>query len=87
MKTEIIITAHPATENFAAALGIAAKRERQLCDLIGQCYDSTDTYPQAIAGIAQKVKNINELVYTVFHLGAFAGNEQAKREMVQILEG
>jgi len=87
MKTEIKIVATPGPATFAAALGIGTNREGQLCDLIGQCYESTDTYPQAIAGIAQKVKNMNELVYTVFHLGAYAGNEQAKQEMIRTLEG
>lgn len=86
MKTEIKIIAAPAPENFAQALGIGNTREGQLCDLIGQCYDSTDTYPQAIADIAQQVDDMNELAYALFHLGAFAGNEQAKQAMIRKLE-
>lgn len=74
-------------ESFAQAMDIDTQREGQLCDLIGQCYESTDTYPHAIVGIAQEVKNINELVYSVFHLGAFAGEERAKNELINILEG
>jgi len=87
MRTEIKIAADPVPGNFAEALGITAKREQQLCDLIGQCYDSTDTYPQAIAGISQQTKNINELAYALFHFGTFAGEERAKENMIRILEG
>lgn len=86
MKTEIKIAADSTSGTFAQALAITAKREEQLCDLIGQCYNSTDTYPQAIAGISQQTKNINELAYALFHFGAFAGEERARQEMIQILE-
>lgn len=86
MKTELTIVSGAEPATFAQAMAIDAKREEQLCDLIGQCYDSTETYPQAIAGIAKEVDNMNELVYAVFHLGAFAGNEQAKLEIRNILE-
>lgn len=64
---------------FAAAMGIDTARERELCDLIEKCYEGTDTYPKAIACLSQVVSNINELAYCLFHLGAFAGNEQAKK--------
>lgn len=87
MKTEIKIAVDTIPDTFAQALGITEKREEQLCDLIGQCYDSTDTYPQAIAGISLKTKNINELAYAIFHFGAYAGEERARQEMIQILEG
>lgn len=87
MKTDIKVVTEPTPEHFAEALGIGTKREEQLCDLIGQCYDSTDTYPLAIAGIAQDVKNITELVYSVFHLGAFAGEERLKQEWLHRLKG
>lgn len=86
MNKELEVVAVPVAESFAAALGIGTKREEQLCDLIGQCYERTETYPQAIAGISQQVKDINELVYSVFHLGAFAGNEQARQELISLLE-
>lgn len=87
MKTELNVVTEPMPDSFAQAMSIGAKREEQLCDLIGQCYASTDTYPQAIVGITQEVKNINELVYAIFHLGCFAGNEQAKHEMIDALQG
>lgn len=64
---------------FAAAMGIDATRERELCDMIERCYEGTDTYPKAIACLSQVVSNINELAYCLFHMGAFAGNEQAKQ--------
>ncbi|HYD19958.1 MAG TPA: hypothetical protein VEB40_00680 [Flavipsychrobacter sp.] len=86
MKTELTIVAKPAAESFAAAMGIGVSRERQICDLIEECYDGTDTYPQAIACLSQMVNSINELGYALFHLGAFAGSEQAKREMIKTLE-
>lgn len=86
MKTDLSIVAQPLPETFAQAMAIAAKREEQLCDLIGECYERTETYPQAIADMAKEVDNINELVYAVFHLGAYAGNEQAKQELRNILE-
>ncbi|MCB9047227.1 MAG: hypothetical protein H6550_13925 [Chitinophagales bacterium] len=87
MKTELIIADDTTNGSFASVLGIETAREEQLCDLIGQCLTSTDTYPQAIAEISKKTNNINELTYALFHLGAFAGNERAKREMIHILEG
>ena len=86
MKNELKIVATPTADSFAAAMGIGVKRERQLCDLIEECYDGTDTYPQAIACLSQMVNSINELGYALFHLGAFAGSEQAKRELMRKLE-
>lgn len=86
MKTELNIVAQPLPETFAQAMAIATKREEQLCDLIGKCYDRTETYPQAIVDITEEVNNINELVYAVFHLGAYAGNEQARQELRNMLD-
>ncbi|MBZ0098530.1 MAG: hypothetical protein K8F30_05575 [Taibaiella sp.] len=86
MNTELRIVAESTADSFAAAMGIGANRERQICDLIEECYDGTDTYPQAIACLSQMVNSINELAYALFHLGAFAGNEQAKRELLRKLE-
>lgn len=86
MKTEIKLAEQPDTDSFASVMGISSQREEQLCDLIGQCYDSTDTYPHAIVGIAQETDNINELVYSIFHLGAYAGEERAKDNMADFLE-
>lgn len=86
MKNNLRIAPAPAAANFAQALGIGTKREEQLCDLIGQCYDDTDTYPLAIECISEHVDNLNELAYALFHLGAYAGNEQARRNILKQLE-
>ncbi|HEY9177431.1 MAG TPA: hypothetical protein VIN07_07050 [Flavipsychrobacter sp.] len=86
MKTELRIVASPVADTFAAAMGIGVNREQQICDLIEECYEGTDTYPQAIACLSQMVNSMNELAYALFHLGAFAGNEQARRELIRKLE-
>lgn len=86
MKNELKIVPEVQAANFAQAMGIGTKREGQLCDLIGQCYDDTDTYPLAIECISEHVNNINELAYALFHLGAFAGHEQARRSMLRKLD-
>lgn len=86
MKQELKIVPQATAANFAQALGIGTQREEQLCDLIGKCYDDTHTYPMAIECISEQVNNVNELAYALFHLGAFAGNEQARRNMIKRLE-
>lgn len=86
MKNELRIVPIATAANFAQALGIGTQREEQLCDLIGKCYDDTDTYPTAIECISEQVENINELAYALFHLGAYAGNEQARRIILNRLD-
>jgi hypothetical protein len=86
MKNELRIVPALTAANFAQALGIGTQREEQLCDLIGKCYDDTDTYPLAIECISENVNNINELAYALFHLGAYAGSEQQRRMMMKRLE-
>ena len=85
--TGLIIDAVPSpNETYYEALGISMERNEQLCDIIDQCYDETMTYPDAIACISRRVENLHELVYAVFHLGAFAGDKRARLEMLSHLE-
>lgn len=79
----LVLKMSASAANFAQCLGISTKREEELCELIGKCYDDTDTYPKAIEMLYLEVNNMNEYTYCLFHLGAYAGNEQARRTMIK----
>lgn len=86
MNNRIVLSAVPAAEEtFAGAMGISKEREQQLCELINECYIETNTYPEAVAELSARVETVNELAYSIFHIGAFAGNERAKDGMMNYL--
>ena len=75
------------SESFTEALGISAEREAQIDEIIDECHGDTDTYPDAIAAISERLNNVNELAYAAFHLGAFAESRRAKNELLYKLLG
>lgn len=86
MKNELKIEPQaPAAPQLALALGISTDREGQLCDLIEKCFEDTDNYPLALGCISENVDNVNELAYAIFHFAAFAGEEHARNQMIQLL--
>lgn len=75
------------SESFAEALGISPEREAQIDEIMDECHGNTDTYPDAIAAISERLNNVNELAYASFHLGAFAESRRAKNELLYKLLG
>ena len=88
MKNNILVTALEIDdESFARALGITQKREEEIDEIMDKCHADTNTYPDAIAAISEKLNNANELAYASFHLGAFAESRRAKNELLYKLLG
>lgn len=86
MKKQLLVTAVPAAdETFARALNIDAQREEEIDNLMDQCHQDTNTYPDAIAAISTHLHNANELAYASFHLGAFAESQRTKNELLNQL--
>jgi hypothetical protein len=86
MNNIINITA-TTEENFARALNITAQREIEIDEILDNCYELTDTYPDALAAASHKLQNTNELAYASFHLGAFAESRRSKYELLHKLIG
>lgn len=74
-------------ETFARAMGISTERETEIDELMDNAHDSTDTYPDAIAKLAESALNANELAYAAFHLGVFAESQRTKPEILNKLLG
>lgn len=86
MKPQVTVIDSP-DESFARALGLTEQREKEIDDIMDKCHNETNTYPDAIAMIAESLNNDNELAYAVFHLGAFAESRRAENELLYKLLG
>jgi hypothetical protein len=74
-------------EHFATALDISAQRETEIDQIMDRCHGETTTYPDAIAAISSEMRNVNELAYACFHLGAFAESQRTKHQLLYKLLG
>ena len=86
MKPQVTVIDSPC-ESFARALGITEQRGSEIGEIMYKCHNETNTYPDAIAMIAESLNNDNELAYVAFHLGAFAESRRAKNELLYKLLG
>lgn len=88
MNNNILVTSvEVESESFAEALSIQEAREKERDAIIQNCHDTTSTYSDAIVEISKTVDNPNELADACFHLGAYAENQRAKRQLFGKLFG
>ena len=74
-------------ESLAKAMGISKKREKELDVIIDYGHANTQTYTEAMKIISANCKNVNEITYACFHLGAFAESQRSKNKLIYRLLG
>lgn len=82
MKNILIKVVETTEESFARAMNITIDREAEIDEIIENCYQLTETFPDALAAASYKLENANELAYASFHLGAYAESRRVKYELL-----
>lgn len=75
------------TANIHTSLGIADDRAKQLCDMLNEVDDKTETFGETIAEASKHTQTNEELAYVCFQIGACAQSMKAKHDLLSRILG